>query len=285
MTHTYSDNNIEAGNGFVAIYTSIASCCLMLFFMFYGFTFDPSLFVFALIMFGVTCFILDGITRIAPNEVVVLQFFGKYSCTVITNGIVFINPFLSRTKVSTKIDNFSHKPIKVNDKRGNPLELSCMFAWRVRDAAKALFSVEDYESFIKNQVEGILAQTASLYPYDSEDANEISFRKNIDQIALFLKNKLQQKVLECGLEIIDVKFNHFAYSVEIAASMLKKQQAEAMVDARKKIVEGARSMVNDLLENMNTDKVKFSEEDKVKLAINLMTVLVSENGTQPVVKL
>jgi regulator of protease activity HflC (stomatin/prohibitin superfamily) len=191
---------------------------------------------------------------------------------------------MSQKFISIKIDNFSNKPIKVNDKRGNPLELSCMFAWRVSDAAKAMFSVEDYDEFIKNQVEGILAQIASLHPYDSEESNEISFRKNISDISQNLKEMLQKRVQECGLEIVDVRFNHFAYAVEIAASMLKKQQAEAMIDARRKIVEGAQKMVEELIKEMDKGEVQFSNEDKVRLATNLMTVLVSENGTQPVVR-
>lgn len=285
MTQIYSDNNIEAANGFHAFFAAIISFAAMLFFAFGGFLFKYEMLFLSLFFLILTGFLMHGLVTISPNEVVVLKFFGKYFGTVVNNGLVFINPFMSRTIISTKIDNFSNKPIKVNDKRGNPLELSCMFAWKVKDAAKALFSVEDYEAFIRNQVEGILAQTASLYSYDSEQPEEISFRKNSDKIALSLKHTLQQRVSECGLEIIDVRFNHFAYSVEIAASMLKKQQAEAMVDARKKIVEGANAMVKDVLKNMNDEEVKFSNEHKVQLAINLMTVLVSENGTQPVVKL
>lgn len=284
MTQTYSDNNIEATNGFAALITAIALVIASLFFCFLGFTVSPISFTFAVVLIIVAVFIFKGVTTISPNEVVVLQFFGKYSGTVINNGLVFINPLMSQEFISTKIDNFSNKPIKVNDKRGNPLELSCMFAWRVSDAAKAMFSVEDYDEFIKNQVEGILAQIASLHPYDSEESNEISFRKNISDISQNLKEMLQKRVQECGLEIVDVRFNHFAYAVEIAASMLKKQQAEAMIDARRKIVEGAQKMVEELIKEMDKGEVQFSNEDKVRLATNLMTVLVSENGTQPVVR-
>lgn len=284
MTQTYSDNNIEATNGFAALITAIALVISSLFFSFLGFNVSPISFMFAVVLIIVAVFIFKGVTTISPNEVVVLQFFGKYSGTVINNGLVFINPLMSQKFISTKIDNFSNKPIKVNDKRGNPLELSCMFAWRVSDAAKAMFSVEDYDEFIKNQVEGILAQIASLHPYDSEESNEISFRKNISDISQNLKEMLQKRVQECGLEIVDVRFNHFAYAVEIAASMLKKQQAEAMIDARRKIVEGAQKMVEELIKEMDKGEVQFSNEDKVRLATNLMTVLVSENGTQPVVR-
>lgn len=284
MTQTYSDNNIEATNGFAALITAIALVIASLFFCFLGFTVYPISFTFAVVLIIVAVFIFKGVTTISPNEVVVIQFFGKYSGTVINNGLVFINPLMSKEFISTKIDNFSNKPIKVNDKRGNPLVISCMFAWRVSDAAKAMFSVEDYDEFIKNQVEGILAQIASLHPYDSEESNEISFRKNISDISQNLKEMLQKRVQECGLEIVDVRFNHFAYAVEIAASMLKKQQAEAMIDARRKIVEGAQKMVEELIKEMDKGEVQFSNEDKVRLATNLMTVLVSENGTQPVVR-
>lgn len=286
MTQNYTDINIEAKSGFSALISafliliiSIAACVS-------GLMSNPFMFVPAIILFFISMFIFKGVTTIHPNHIAVLQFFGQYKGTVTNTGLLFINPLMSVDVLSTKITNFSNNPIKVNDKRGNPLEASCMFAWRVKDAAKALFSVEDYDDFIKNQVEGILAQIAAMYAYDSENQNEKSFRKHSSEIALELKNMLQTRVNDCGLEIVDVRFNHLAYAVEIASAMLKKQQAEAMIDARQKIVIGARKMTEELLAdlNKNTD-VKFNNEDKVKLTINLMTVLVSENGTQPVVQM
>lgn len=161
-----------------------------------------------------------------------------------------------------------------------------MFGWRVHDAARAIYGVEDYAAYLTNQVEGIMAQVASQYPYDSEVVGELCFRKNISEIANKLHELLQARVVDYGIEIVDVRINHFAYAVEIAAAMLKKQQAEAMLDARKKIVDGAHKMVVELLNRMSDEEnIHFTEADKVRLATNLMTVLVSETGVQPVIKI
>lgn len=285
MTQNYTDINIEAKSGFSALISAFLILIIAIAAGVSGFMSNPFMFVPAIILFCISMFIFKGVTTIHPNHIAVLQFFGQYKGTVTNTGLLFINPLMSVDVISTKITNFSNNPIKVNDKRGNPLELSSMFAWRVMDGAKAMFSVEDYHSFIKNQVEGILAQIAAQHPYDSEEADEKSFRKNSEDIALVLKDMLQERVKECGLEIVDVRFNHFAYAVEIAASMLKKQQAEAMLDARKKIVAGARSMTEELLEELSKNQhVTFDNAAKVQLATNLMTVLVSDNGTQPVVR-
>ena len=239
-------------------------------------------FVIAAFMFLITLFAFMGIHTISPNEVVVVQLFGKYVGTITNTGLVFINPLANKKTISKKLENFSSKSIKVNDKSGNPIVISGMFAWKVNDAAKAVFNVENYEHFISNQVEGMLAEVASKYPYSSE--TDKSFRKNSKEIAQDLKLLLQEKVEESGIEVVDVRFNNFAYAVEIAPAMLKKQQAEAVVEARKTIVDGAHEMVNGIIEKIEGEKkMNFSNEDKVRLTINLMTVLVSENGTQPVV--
>lgn len=285
MNQTYTDNKVTAPNGVGMLLLGIVLGIIAAGFLLYG-LFNAN-FTNLVIggCFAIVAFVIFiGLTQIYPNVVVVTQLFGQYSGTVTNTGLVFINPLMTKHHVSIKIDNFSNEPIKVNDKNGNPLNMSSMFEWRVKDAAKALFSVEDYQEFIQNQVEGILAQIAAMYPYDTEIENQKSFRKNISEISNKLKEMLQERVQECGLEIVDVRFNHIAYAVEIAAAMLKKQQAEAMLDARKQIVDGARRMVEELLSEFDkSGQVKFSNEDKVKMTTNLMTVLVSENGTQPVI--
>lgn len=274
----YSDQPAHTVNGFVAILMIVSLLTFSLVTSFFG---APLGFVGV----GVSLFLLRSLIIITPNNLLVLEFFGKYHGTVRATGLQAVNPFMSRKLVSTRIANFANPPVKVNDARGNPLELSAMFGWRVNDAAAAIYGVEDYTAYLTNQVEGIVAEVASQYPYDSEVPGELCFRKNIGEIALKLHDLLQDRVADCGIEIVDVRFNHFAYAVEIASAMLKKQQAEAMLDARKKIVEGAHQMVVDLLDKLSKEEnIKFTDEDKVHLATNLMTVLVSESGTQPVLK-
>lgn len=275
----YSDRHAHAVNGLFALFLvlvlTFGSLTAGLLGLEYGF---------GGVLLGL--FLLKSFVIISPNHLLVLEFFGKYHGTVDATGLKAVNPFMSKKLVSTRVANFANPPIKVNDARGNPLELSAMFGWRVRDAARAIYGVANYEAYLTNQVEGIMAQVASQYPYDSEVEGELCFRKNISEIAKKLHHLLQDRVADYGIEIVDVRINHFAYAVEIAAAMLKKQQAEALLDARKKIVDGAHKMVVDLLKRMSEEQnIRFTEEDKVRLATNLMTVLVSDTGAQPVLKL
>lgn len=225
-----------------------------------------------------------GFFIINPNEAVVATFFGNYVGTKKNSGFYWTNPFNNRKKISTKIKNLSISQIKVNDKNGNPVEIGAVFVWRVEDTAKASFAVENYETFLRNQCESALRKMAMHYAYDSDA--EINLKNNTEEITKNLKEVLSKLTAIAGLIIEDSRITHLAYAPEIAQAMLRKQQAEAILSARKKIVEGALNMVEDVLFEIEERKlVNFSNEDKTKLLTNLMTVLVSENETKPVIQL
>ena len=212
-----------------------------------------------------------GITTVNPNESVVTQLFGNYNGTIYQNGILFVNPLTTTSKHSLKRQNFASGKVKVN-------------------ATKAEYNVEAPTHFVGEQVLGIFADEASKYSYDVNEhdktSQDLSFRKNSVEIAENLRVILQKRVDDVGIEILELRFNHCAYSSEIAHAMLQKQQAEAMLDARKAIVDGAYKMVEELIEKfVENQKVKLSPEDIAKLTINLMTVLVSDKEATPVVKL
>lgn len=272
---------IEPMSGVIALFIAV---CLFFLSFYIGWVFSITI---GVLMFITSITLFAGITIINPNESVVTQLFGNYYGTVYQNGILFMNPFLSSSRISLKRQNFSSDKVKVNDKRGNPIELAVIVSWRVGNATKAEYNVGSLKSFIEEQVRGIFADEASKYSYDSNDNtkdDELVFRRNSVDIANILKGILQDRVDDVGIEILELRFNHCAYSSEIAHAMLQKQQAEAMLDARRAIVDGAYSMVEELIKKFeNSQNIKLTDEEISKLTINLMTVLVSEKDTTPVI--
>lgn len=228
--------------------------------------------------------LLTGLFAVEPNQCVVLLLFGDYKGTEITQGFRWTNPFKSRTKVSLRVRNFDSERLKVNDSRGNPIEISAVIVWKVEVAAQALFDVDDYEQYVKVQSESAIRHLATSYPYDQSEGEEISLRSSITEVSESLGKEIQQRVQDAGVRIEEARINHLAYAPEIANAMLQRQQAEAVISARAKIVDGAVGMVEMALKRlMDDDVIKLNEEQRANMVSNLLVVLCSHESTQPVV--
>lgn len=235
----------------------------------------------ALVLFMLHAFII-----IQPNEARVLLLFGKYVGTVRNEGFYFINPFCVRAKVSVKARTLINEKQKVNDERGNPIEIGVIVIWRVIDTAKAAFKVADYDHFLSTQCDSAIRNVARQYPYDAPDdeSNEKSLRGSSSEIAEVLQKDLATRVALAGIEIMDARISHLAYAPEIAAAMLQRQQAEAVVAARQKIVEGAVGMVEMALSDLSKNNiVKLDDDKKAAMVCNLMVVLCGNHDAQPIV--
>lgn len=226
---------------------------------------------------------LGGFFVIQPNEARVQVFFGRYVGSVRHSGFYFANPFAGRQSVSLRVHNFNSEKMKVNDARGNPIEIAAVIVWRVTDTAKALLEVENYKGFVAVQCETAIRSVATRFPYDSHDG-EASLRSSPEEISAMLKTEVQERLDVAGLEILDARLSHLAYSPEIAQSMLRRQQAEAIVAARQKIVEGAVGMVHMALRQLQEHAiVELDEERKAAMVNNLLVALVADREAQPVI--
>ena len=236
-----------------------------------------------------------GFKILAPNEAMVLTLFGKYHGTLAKDGFHFVNPFCTAVnpaaggalnrKVSLKAMTLNNDKQKVNDQDGNPIEISVVVIWKIDDAAKAVFSVQNYMTFISTQCDSAIRQVARQYPYDvSENGDETSLRGSSVEVAEELKKELQSRCDMAGIEIMDVRINNLAYAPEIAAAMLQRQQAGAIIAARQKIVDGAVSMVEMALKKLSdNDIVELDDERKAQMVSNLLVVLCGNRDAQPVV--
>ena len=251
---------------------------------------------------------LFGLIAIAPNTARVLLLFGEYRGTVKKSGFYWVNPFLSKKKISLRVRNFetgssttpeqknaqgivtqhksrsTSKPSKVNDRDGNPIEISAVVVWKVIDTAEALFEVDDFENFVEVQSEAALRSLATRYPYDSDD-QEVSLRGNTEKICENLREDIQERLQKAGVQVLEARISHLAYAQEIAAAMLQRQQAGAVVAARTRIVDGAVGMVDMALDHLKRDNiVELSQDQRATLVSNLLVVLCSDRHTQPVVQ-
>ncbi len=228
-----------------------------------------------------------GLYMLQPNEAAILTLFGAYRGTDRSAGLRWVNPFYSRRKISLRARNQNSPTLKVNDKRGNPVEIGAAVVWRVRDTAKAVFEVEDFETYVAVQSEAALRHLASMYNYDEgEDhgVREITLRGGLDDVAQALKDELQARFADAGVEVIHAKLTHLAYAPEIAQVMLRRQQAEAIISARSKIVHGAVSMVEAALKGLSEREiVTLDDERKAAMVSNLLVVLCSDRDVQPIV--
>lgn len=228
--------------------------------------------------------VLSGFIVVQPNESRVLIFFGKYIGTVRNSGFWWVNPFTVKRKVSLRIRNFNSEKIKVNDLHGNPIEIGAVVVWKVIDSAKAVFDVENYEEFVDIQSETAIRSLASEYPYDDNDESKASLRGSPQEIAENLKGQLEKRLEVAGVDIIESRISHLAYAQEIAQAMLRRQQAQAIIAARQKIVEGAVGMVEMALKSLSDQQIVTLDEDKKATMVNnLMVALVSEHDVQPVI--
>jgi len=227
---------------------------------------------------------LFGLTIVNPNEARVVQLFGRYKGSLKAQGLWWVNPLTSRRKVSLRVRNFESSKLKVNDHDGNPIEIAAVVVWRVVETAEAMFHVDDYEHFVHVQSESAVRNLATSYPYDAHVEGQISLRMSAGEIAHKLRDEIQERLAQAGVEVIEARISHLAYAQEIASAMLRRQQASAVIAARQKIVEGAVSMVEMALEQLNARQVvKLDEERKAAMVSNLLVVLCSDRDAQPVV--
>jgi SPFH domain / Band 7 family len=229
-------------------------------------------------------FCLHGLTPVVPGEARVLQLFGAYRGTVRTPGLRWVNPFTRRRKVSVRVRNHETPIAKVNDAEGNPIEIAAVVVWQVQDTAKATFAVDEYVKFVATQTETAVRHIASSYPYDSRGTDALSLRENADEITERLSAEIAARVLAAGVDIIESRLTRLSYAPEIAQAMLRQQQANAVVGARTRIVEGAVGMVQLALQRLEEEGVvELDEERKAAMVSNLLVVLCSEQATQQVV--
>jgi regulator of protease activity HflC (stomatin/prohibitin superfamily) len=243
-----------------------------------------------------------GFSMLEPNEAKVMTFFGKYVGTFRKNGFYWINPFMSAKNVSLRARNLNAEPIKVNDKSGNPIMIGLVLVWRLRDTYKAIFDIDTavssteqatgsaaarmnkFEKFVAVQSDSALREVAGMYAYDGDDDNEVTLRDGSDEINQKLKAKLNERLAMAGMEAVEARINYLAYAPEIAAVMLRRQQAAAIIAAREKIVEGAVSMVKTALDKLEEGQVvQLSEDKKATMVGNLLVVLCGDEPAQPVV--
>ncbi len=227
---------------------------------------------------------LNGFFVVQPNEARVLVFFGTYVGSLRKPGFWWSNPFTVKKHVLLRIRNFNGDKLKVNDSQGNPVEIAAVVVWRVIDSAKALFDVENYETFVGIQSETAIRALATAYPYDSHEEEGTSLRGSPDEIADKLRQEVQKRLQIAGVEVIEARINHLAYAPEIAQAMLRRQQAQAVIAARQKIVEGAVGMVDMAIKMLSEQKVIIlDEEKKATMVNNLLVALVSEQEVSPVI--
>ncbi len=231
----------------------------------------------------VTILINIGFFVINPNEAAALLLFGKYRGTVRSNGFRWANPFLTKQKISLRARNLNGEKLKVNDSDAKPVEIAVVVVWRVDDTFKALFEVDDYEDYVTTQSESAVRHLASVYPYDGKD-DELSLRGSTEELNQHLQDELADRLKLAGVEIIEARIAHLAYAPEIAGAMLQRQQAAAIVAARRQIVDGAVGMVEMALDQLNEKGiVHLEEERKANMVSNLLVVLCSDHAVQPVV--
>jgi len=231
----------------------------------------------------VDSFCLVGFFTVQPNQGVVLTLFGKYVGTVAAPGLRFANPFFAKRHVSLRVRNFETSKMKVNDHDGNPIEIAAVVVWKVVDTAEAIFQVDNYENYVHVQSEAAVRNLATAYPYDAHEDQQVSLRGSTAEVAARLKEEIQERLAVAGVEVIEARISYLAYAPEIAAAMLRRQQASAVIAARQKIVEGAVGMVEMALEMLaNKNVIQLDGEQRAAMVQNLLVVLCGEAAAQPV---
>ena len=240
--------------------------------------------IFAAVMIALTVFLSAGLFMVNPNEGQVLQLLGAYKGTAKVEGLRWANPFFAKKKVSLRVRNFESSHLKVNDIDGNPIEIAAVVVWRVVETAEAVFEVDDYEHYVKVQSEAALRNLATSYAYDAHDDQHVSLRGHTGAVADHLKREIQDRLTKAGVEVMEARISHLAYAPEIAAAMLQRQQAGAIIAARQRIVEGAVGMVEMALDMLSKKSiVQLDEERKAAMVSNLLVVLCGDRNTQPVI--
>jgi regulator of protease activity HflC (stomatin/prohibitin superfamily) len=229
-------------------------------------------------------FLIGGVFMVNPNEAKVLQLFGGYAGTARQDGLRWANPFFTKKRISLRIRNFESSHLKVNDIDGNPIEIAAIVVWKVVDTAEACFEVDDFEHYVKVQSESALRNLATSYAYDSHDDKIVSLRGHTTAVADHLKLEVQERLAKAGVSVLEARISHLAYAPEIAAAMLQRQQAGAIIAARQRIVEGAVGMVEMALDMLSQKSIITLDEDrKAAMVSNLLVVLCGDRNTQPVI--
>ncbi|WP_267202253.1 SPFH domain-containing protein [Limosilactobacillus kribbianus] len=237
------------------------------------------------IILAIVIIFATSLTIIQPNEAKVLTFFGNYIGTIRDAGLFMTVPFTDKQRISLRVSNFNSQILKVNDSKGNPVEIAAVIVYKVVDTAKALFSVDDYEQFVQIQSESAVRHVASEYPYDTfEDEQALTLRSNPTEVSDKLTAELQARLNVAGVKIIETRLTHLAYATEIASAMLQKQQSAAILSARKIIVEGAVSITEDAIDRLAKEaQLNLTDEQRLQIINNIMVAIISERGTQPVI--
>lgn len=265
-------------NGFVGVFVIVILISVGIFNFFY----DQLLIGIIFTVIGII--LLTGLTLVQPNQAAVIMFFGKYVGSIRKEGFIITIPFSVRRKISLRVRNFQSNRLKVNDVNGNPIEIAAVIVFKVVDSAKAVFDVDDYEQFVEIQSETALRAVATKYPYDRFDDSELSLRGNAEEISNELKTEVHERLYVAGVEIIEARLTHLAYSTEIAQAMLQRQQASAIVAARQQIVEGAVSMVQDAIQQLEeANVVQLDDEKRIAMINNLLVSIVASSGAQPII--
>ena len=273
-------------NGYLGLLGAIIIGLISLWLMFVGFTRNfPVILTIGIILFLIMILFSTSLTIIQPNEAKVLTFFGNYIGTIRDAGLFMTVPFTNKETVSLRVCNFNSQILKVNDSKGNPVEIAAVIVYKVVDTAKALFSVDDYEQFVQIQSESAVRHVASEYPYDSfEDQDAITLRGNPTEVSERLTAELQKRLNVAGVKIIETRLTHLAYATEIASAMLQKQQSSAILSARKIIVEGAVSITEEAIDRLSKEaNLDLTDEQRLQIINNIMVAIISERGTQPVI--
>ena len=265
-------------NGFLAVLLIIVLLGLAVFMFF------KENLVLAILFVLIAGVLGSGITIIQPNQAGVVTFFGKYLGTIRESGLFLTVPFTLRRTVSLRVRNFNSKKLKVNDVEGNPIEFAAVIVFKVIDSAKAVFDVDQYEQFVEIQSETAIRHVATKYPYDTYDNVELTLRGNAEEVSNELAKELQDRLNVAGVQVIEARLTHLAYSTEIAQAMLQRQQASAIISARQKIVEGAVGMAQLAIKQLEQGNIiELDDERRVQLVNNLLVAIVSDKATQPVI--
>ncbi|MCA9752734.1 MAG: SPFH domain-containing protein [Gemmatimonadetes bacterium] len=245
---------------------------------------SPPIIVAGVLGILLTVLLVNGFLVVQPNQAAALIFFGKYVGSVKTNGFFWVNPFMVKKKVSLRARNLNGERLKVNDRAGNPIEIAAVVVWQVQNTAQCLFDVDDYVEYVKTQSESAVRHLATSYPYDSADAEgEHSLRGDIEVVSGQLERELAERLSRAGVDVLEARLSHLAYAPEIAGAMLQRQQADAIIAARAKIVDGAVGMVEDALNHLGQRQiVELDDERKAQMVMNLLVVLCGHADAQPV---
>jgi regulator of protease activity HflC (stomatin/prohibitin superfamily) len=281
----FREHQRQAASGYIALAALIAALAVIVWWFVVAVQAeDPARIIGGVVAALIVFFLMAGLFIVNPNEARVLQLFGKYVGTTKTPGLRYANPFYTKSKVSVRIRNFETGKLKVNDINSNPIEIAAVVVWRVIDTAEALFEVDDFEEYVHVQSESALRAMATKYPYDAHETGEEALTSHLEQIAEELQTQIQARLDKAGVEVLEARISHLAYAPEIAHAMLQRQQASAVIAARRKIVDGAVGMVEMALEQLSAKSIiELDEERKASMVSNLLVVLCSDRGTQPVV--